>query len=252
MEQDSIGIIMAMQEEIRPVLRRLGSHRKVQAGRFPAYLFQRDRRHITIIESGMGTKKAAGATEALVSYAKPRILISAGFGGGVREGLAVGDVVIAEQSLALSQGLTSIAGTLKNEPLLRALEKSLFGQPFQISGGTTVTTSSIVHKGKADQLIDKEVVNPVLDMETSAVAEAAARNGIPLVAIRAISDASGEELLFSLDELTDQDLNIRLHKVLITIAKKPHILPQMLRLAKNAKLAGNNLATVLEQLVRMV
>ena len=103
-----------------------------------------------------------------------------------------------------------------------------------------MTTRGIMLKGKADQLIAREVVNPVLDMETSAVAETAARDGIPLFAVRAISDAAGEELLFSLDEITDQELNIRISKVLISIAKKPRILSQMLRLAKNAKLAGSS------------
>jgi len=249
MKHDSIGIVMAMQEEIRPILRRLGRHRKEQAGRFPVYLFQLDGRQITLIESGMGTKKASAATEELISYAKPRILISAGVGGGIREGLDVGDVVIAGQALTLSKEILSDAGILENEAVLRFLSESLAGHPFRIEGGTTVTTRSIVHKGKADQLIAREVVNPVLDMETSAVAETAARDGIPLVAVRAISDAAGEELLFSLDEITDQDLNIRIGKVLISIAKKPRILSQMLRLAKNTKLAGNNLAIVLEQLI---
>ncbi|MDD2335087.1 MAG: phosphorylase [Geobacteraceae bacterium] len=249
MKRDSIGIVMAMQEEIRPILRRLGRHRKEQAGRFPVYIFQADGRQITLIESGMGTKKASEATEELISYAPPRILISAGLGGGVRKGLDVGDVVIAGQALALRKGGISTAATLENESMLRVLSESLAGHPFRIEGGTTVTTRSIVHKGRADQLIAREVVNPVLDMETSAVAETAARIGIPLFAVRAISDAAGEELLFSLDEITDQELNIRISKVLISIAKKPRILSQMLRLAKNAKLAGNNLAIVLEQLI---
>jgi adenosylhomocysteine nucleosidase len=252
MKHDSIGIVMAMPEEIRPILRRLGRHRKELAGRFPVYLSQVDGRQITLIESGMGTKKACAATEELISYAKPRILISAGFGGGVRKGLDVGDVVIAGQALALSKGVISDAGALENESMLRYLSESVAGHPFRIQGGTTVTTKDIVPKRKADELLAGKVVNPVLDMETSAVLETASRNGTPLFAVRAISDAAGEELLFSLDEITDQELNIRISKVLVSIAKKPRILFQMLHLAKNAKLAGNNLALVLEQLILRV
>jgi adenosylhomocysteine nucleosidase len=251
MAQDNIGIVVAMPEEVRPILRRFGSHRKEQAGQFPVYHLRLDGRSLTLIQSGMGLKKAAAATDELIAYAKPRILISAGFAGGVRKGLAVGDVVLAGQALALSEGVLSDAGTLENERLLAALADHFSGQPFRIAGGTTVTTRSIVHKGTADQLIAKEIVNPVLDMETSAVAETAARSGIPLVAVRAISDDAEEELLFSLDEITDREQNIRIGKVLLTIAKNPRILPQMLRLAKNSKLAGSNLAIVLERLVRL-
>jgi adenosylhomocysteine nucleosidase len=199
----------------------------------------------------MGTKKATAATEELIAYVKPRVLISAGLGGAVRRGLDTGDVVLAGQILTFKDGVVTAAGTLQNEALLRALEVSCSGHAFRITDGTAITSGSIVPKGKADQLIAREVVNPVLDMETSAVAETASRHGIPMIAIRAISDAAEEELLFSLDEITDRELNIRISKVLKTIAKKPRILPHMLRLAKNAKLAGTNLALVLEVLVRM-
>lgn len=252
MKHDNIGIVMAMREEIRPVLRRLGGHRKEQAGPFPLYLFQRDGRQLVLIESGMGINRATAATTELISRAQPRLIITAGLGGGVRPGLNVGEVVLAGQVLSLGEGLTSKIAGIANEALLRALQESVSGQPFRILDGTTVTTSGIVNKRQADQQLSREIVNPVLDMETSAVAEIAERNGIPLVALRAISDAAEEELLFSLDEFTDRDLNIHLGKVLLAIAKRPHILPQLIRLAQNSKQAANNLAIVLEKLTHLV
>jgi adenosylhomocysteine nucleosidase len=252
MEQECIGLVVAMPEERRPIIQKLGSHRKEKAGPFSVYLFQQTKRSICLIESGMGTKNAFAATEELISFAKPRSIITAGLGGAVRPGLAVGDVVIAEQSLALREGVLSSSATLDNSSFLPALAEAFQGRPFRIAVGSTVTSDIIMHKKTVAQLLAGDVMNPVLDMETSAMAEAAAHSGIPLIALRSISDADDEELLFSLNELTDRDLNIRLHKVLLTIAKKPRILPQMLRLAKNVKLAANNLATVLEQLVRMV
>jgi adenosylhomocysteine nucleosidase len=251
MAQDKIGIVVAMPEELRPILRRFATQRKEQTGQFPVYLLRLDGRSLTIIQSGMGVQKAAAATEELIGYAKPHLIISAGFAGGVRKGLAVGDLVLAGQSRALSEGVLSDAGTLGSESLLAALADHFSGHPFRIAGGTIVTTRSIVRKETANQQIAQEIVNPVLDMETSAVAETAARNGIPLISLRAISDAAEEELLFSLDEITDRNQNIRIGKVLITIAKNPRILPQMLRLAKNSQLAGSNLAIVLERLIGM-
>lgn len=251
MNHDNIGIVMAMQEEIRPVLRRLGRHHKEWAGQFPLYLFPRDGRHLVLIESGMGSRRASAATEELISRAHPRLIITAGLGGAVRPGLNVGDLVLAGQALTLGEGLTTKIAAIANEALLRAVHESLPGQPFRMVDGTTVTTSGIMNKRQAAQQLDREIVNPVLDMETSAVAEIADRNGIPLVAVRAVSDAAEEELLFSLDELTDRELNIRIGKVLLTIAKRPRILPQLIRLAKNSKRAANNLAIVLEQLTHL-
>jgi len=212
MKQERIGIVMAMQEEIRPVLRRLGRYRKERAGQFPLYHFQQDGRQQFLIESGMGIIRASAATAELISRAQPRLIITAGLGGAVRPGLNVGDLVLAGQVLTLGNGLTSEIADIANEALLRAMHQSVPGQPFRIVGGTTVTTSGIVNKSQADQQLAQEIVNPVLDMETSAVAEIAANNGIPLLAVRAISDAADEELLFSLDELTDRDLNLRIGK----------------------------------------
>lgn len=252
MKQESIGIVMAMQEEVRPVLRRLGRHCKERAGQFPLYLFQRDERQLFLIESGMGTKRAAAATAELISRAQPRLIITAGLGGAVRPGLNVGDLVLAGQVLSLDKGLTTKIAGIANEALLRAMHESVPGQVLRMVGGTSVTTSGIVNKRQADQQLARDIANPVLDMETSAVAEIAGRSGIPLVALRAVSDAADEELLFSLDELTDRDLNIRIGKVVMTVAKKPRILPQLIRLAKNSKLAANNLAIVLAQLTRLV
>jgi adenosylhomocysteine nucleosidase len=43
-----------------------------------------------------------------------------------------------------------------------------------------------------------------------------------------------------------------LWKVLLAVAKKPWIGPQLLRLAKNSRLAGDNLAAVLVVLLEMI
>jgi adenosylhomocysteine nucleosidase len=251
MEQDSIGLVVAMAQEVRPIVRQLGAYRKGQAGRFPTYHFRLDGRPVTLIQSGMGTEQAAAATEQLIAATQPRLLISAGLGGGVRAGLTTGDVVVAGQLLALRHGSIADAGTLANGKVLHALAETFPDAPFRIADGTMITTCSIVNKGAARQLLANEVLNPVLDMETSAVALVASRTGIPLIAVRAISDAAEEELLFSLEEITDRQLNIRIGKVLVAMAKNPRIVPQLIRLAKNSKLAGSNLALVLDKLVRI-
>ncbi|HOP39789.1 MAG TPA: phosphorylase [Geobacteraceae bacterium] len=252
MERKNIGIIVAMPEEARPIMRRFGSCREERAGRFPVYYFTAGGRRIAMIRSGMGTNKATAATEQLIAVANPCVIISAGFGGAVRPGLDTGDVVIADQYLFLDKESPKTAGTLENEPLLNALREPYPTRPFRIVTGATVTTGGIIPKKSADHIIPREVTNPLLDMETSAVALVASRNGIPLVAVRAVSDPADEELLFSLDEITDRDLNISLIRVFLAIAKKPRILPQMLRLAKNAKRAGKNLALVVEQVAHVV
>jgi adenosylhomocysteine nucleosidase len=81
------------------------------------------------------------------------------------------------------------------------------------------------------------------------VARAAAREGVPLLAIRGVSDDAGEELGFSIDELTDSGMRIRVGKVFLTVARRPSIIPQLLRLSKNSKKAGENLALAITSLL---
>jgi len=250
MKGKSIGLIIALPEEVRPIARRLGRYRKERIDRFPFYRFRMEGREIDLVQSGMGRERATAAAAALIAAHRPGLLISAGLGGGVREGLATGDVVLAGKVLSLAGGRISDTIVVDNALLLRDLAENLPGRDFRILDGSIVTGTGILRKEEANRFLPGSLGNPVLDMETSAVAEAAFREAIPFLALRAISDPADEELLFSIEEITDRDLNISIRKVLAAILRNPRILPQMLRLARNAKTAGANLALILERVIR--
>jgi adenosylhomocysteine nucleosidase len=71
---------------------------------------------------------------------------------------------------------------------------------------------------------------------------------MPLMAIRSISDGLDEELGFSMDEFMDNTMHVRVHKVLLTVARKPWIIPQLYRLSRNTRKAGKNLCLVFTRL----
>jgi adenosylhomocysteine nucleosidase len=249
MKGKSIGLIVAMPEEVRPIARRLGPGQTVRIGRFPCHRFRLEGREIFLVRSGMGRERAAAATTALIAAHRPDVLISAGFGGGVRKGPKTGDVVLADQVLSLSDEKITGAMHIETGDLLRGIMEALPSRVFRILNGCVITSRGILRKKEADRILPAELSNPVLDMETSAVAEAAARESIPFLALRAISDPAEEEILFSIEEITDRELNISIRRVLSTILRKPRILPQMIRLARNAKKAGSSLALVLERII---
>jgi adenosylhomocysteine nucleosidase len=252
MEGKSIGLVIAMPEEVRPIARRLGRYMKERIDGFPFYRFHPEGREIGLVRSGMGKERAAAAAAALIAVQRPGLLISAGFGGGVREGLATGDVVLAGKVMSLADGGITETIAVDNARLLRDLVENLPGRDFRILDGCVITSQGILRKEEANRLLPEGLRNPVLDMETRAVAEAASREAIPFLALRAVSDPADEELLFSIEEITDRNLDIRIGKVLSAILRNPRILPQMLRLARNAKTAGNNLALALERVIRIL
>jgi adenosylhomocysteine nucleosidase len=252
MKGKSIGLIIAMPEEVRPIAQRLGRYRKERIDRFPFYRFRLEGREIDLVQSGMGRERAAAAAAALIAAHRPGLLISAGLGGGVRKGLATGDVVLAGKVMSLSEEKIADTIAVDNAHLLRDLAESLPLRDFRILDGCIITSQGILRKKEVNRILPVGLGNPVLDMETSAVAEAAFREAVPFLALRAISDAEDEEILFSIEEITDQDLNISIRKVLSAMLRNPRLLPQMLRLARNAKMAGNNLALVLERVIRIL
>ncbi len=248
----TIGLIAAMPEEINPLLKRIGTYQKKTIAPFTIYNFSLGNKKYAIIRSGMGAIHAAAAARLLIREMNPAIIISFGFAGAITIGPRVGDLIIAEKlfnyqnsDFSPQPGLTAALFSH-----LQILLQARAGQRYTVYPGTVITTTEIVEKKGLAKKLPGNCRCPVLDMETAAVAQVAANARIPFSAIRAISDPADEELGFSIEEFTDIDLNIRLTKVLATVVKKPWIVPQLLRLARNSNAAGKNLALAIEAVIK--
>lgn len=244
MQQQIVGMIAAMPEEVSPLLKRAGRYRREQVQGCTLYRFTLGETPVALIESGMGPEHAAFAARVLLAQVAPRLILNFGFGGGVRPGLAAGDLVLAQRVLWLEDG------SLREAPAPdAALNDRLFqlaqASAIRVFRGTFVTSARITGKEVASALLSRQEAHPVLEMETAAIAEVAARAGIPVVALRGISDPADEELAFSLEEFTDSNLNLKISRVLATVLARPRIIPQLIRLSGNARKAGNNLALCL-------
>ncbi|HJV34439.1 nucleoside phosphorylase [Geomonas sp.] len=251
MNKDCIGVIAAMPEEIAPLLGRVRDVRKDKVGGFNVYRFSTGGgTPVVLVESGMGPKHAAAATKLLIEQESLRVIVNFGFGGGVLPGLEVGELVLAERVLLLETGGVSEAAGC-DPALCDPLIESCRSAGIALKRGTFITAASIMNKKEVAEKFPG-MTNPVLEMETAAVAATARRAGIPVVAVRGISDAADEELGFSLEEFCDAELNIRIGRVLWCLAKRPWIIPQLLRLASNTKRAGKMLAPCLELLLEKI
>lgn len=243
MNRTTLGLIAAMPEEIAPLLRISESCRREKAGTFRLYRLRFGSIDACLVESGMGPAHAAEATSRLIEECRPGIILNFGFAGAISPELKVGDIVIANRLLFYHEGLFS--EQQGGKPLSEIVGNSLHR-------GTFVTTSRITDKKLLAQRLPSGVSKAVVEMETAAAAKMAWKAGIPFLAIRAISDASDEDLDFTLDEFCDSDLKLRLWRVLYTVARKPRIIPQLVRLARNAKTAGNNLTAFLHENIEKI
>lgn len=236
-----IAFIAAMPEEFRTVACHLEAPARTVIGRYKASSGTASGHDVVVLESGMGFDNAAKAAETLISSMRPDIVVSAGFCGGIAPGLEVGAVVVATRVVIFS------GGAMDEVPVeLAAAGSNLIARQSKsadrVFGGMFVSTPAITAKARVAAMLPAGTLHPVVEMESAAVAMAAAESGIPFVGIRSVSDPADEELGFSLDEFCDDQLRIRIPRVLLTIMRKPFIIPQLVRLARNSRIAAANLS----------
>ncbi len=247
--QSDIGLVAAMQEEIRPLLRIVGEYQQESIGNRRIYRFTAGKRAVCLVESGMGPANAAIATRLLIDRSRPKVILNFGFAGAISPELKVGDIVLACRLLFLhgklfseQQGLDVRANRLCADLLGK-------GESSFVHHAAFVTTARISGKMELGKRMPTDIKQAVVEMESSAVAQIANKEGIPLIAIRAISDGALEELAFNLDEFCDRELNLQIWRVLLTMVRKPWIIPQLIRLSRNSGYAGRRLSEAVSRLL---
>ena len=249
MKYGKIGLIAAMPEEIRPLLKVVGSFQEKRLSRFTTYSFVVAGHEIIAVLSGMGPVNGTAATKALVSQHHPELLIHTGFAGGITSGTEVGDIVLAHRVFAYENSEFQEQQGINVELAVHAAELLEPGRKLRFLAGTFVTAAGIISKAHLANTLPTLSAVAVVEMETAAVTRVATETDTPLLAIRAISDGADEELGFSIEEITDSTLRVSIGNLLLTVVRKPWIVPQLMRLAQNSRLAGVNLAAALKGLL---
>jgi adenosylhomocysteine nucleosidase len=246
-----IGIITAMPEETQAVARAIGGAKKVQIGNLDLQQGSLAGHAIVIAEAGMGFANAARTAEKLVQAVLPDMMISVGFCGGISTELLVGDVVMATGLVIVSRNVlddipVGIPAVSRNFAVRQTAEG------YRVFAGLFASTATIMQKSQVAALLPPEAPYPVVEMESAAIAIVAVENNIPFVGIRSVSDPFDEELGFSLDEFCDDRMRIRIPKVLLTIARKPRIIPQLTRLSRNSRVAAASLSQAVERFLSVL
>jgi adenosylhomocysteine nucleosidase len=244
----TIGIITAMPEEFRAVADSLGAAAATQPGTFRAVRLSSYGHEFLLVESGMGFGNAARAAESLVRDERPDLLISTGFCGGIAPELQAGDVVVADNIIIAGEtGFEEIPVPFSSIGAIFVASQAAAGK--RVVAGAFVSSPAIMSKRRVAGMLSGRFQNPVADMESGAIAAIAAENGIPLLAIRAVSDSAAEELGFSLDEFCDSGMRrILPYKVLLTALRKPGIIPQLVHLSCSSRRAAESIKAAFSRL----
>ena len=239
----TIGIIAAMPQESDALLRCIGKPERTRLDPFRCFRFQLSGHNCWLVTSGMGHKRAAQATQALLEAITPQLLVSFGIAGAVHEDLQIGDVVVARNTCLLENGVTGHFWPLAalSETAWEAASQALQPRAARLVHGTAVTT-------RGSQMIlqqPEELLNPVLEMEAAGIARVAAEKGISLLSLRAISDGPQAPIPFDLAAMLDEDANLRVGKLIKMVLRQPRILLQSRQFMQNSKKAADDAAIAL-------
>lgn len=247
-----IGLVAATPKETVPLLKMIEPYRHEKSSAFQLYRFSFGAKTACLIESGMGPANAAAATRHLIETASPEIIINFGFAGALSPGMNPGDLVLANRLLSFHEKLFSEHKGLDLHKSALYCELLAKLDQLHIQAAAFVTTDKITSKKEVAGRLPAGIKMGVLEMESSAIARIALHENIPVIAIRAISDSFDDELGFSLEEFCDKELKLKIWRVVLTVARKPWIIPQLVRLSGNSKLAGINLSRALFQIITSI
>ena len=143
-----------------------------------AFVAASERGPVLVVHTGVGDTPAGRRRldDVLGEDDPPRLVISAGYAGALRPDLRVGDLVLGENFS--DPGLLAVAHAL------------LADEPRHIGG--LVTQPAVAETAAAKEALHAATGALAVDMETAWIAEACARAGVPLLALRVVSDAAGQ------------------------------------------------------------
>jgi adenosylhomocysteine nucleosidase len=194
-------------------------------------------RAVAIMHTGVGRKSCENRIDKFISETRPKIFIGAGFAGAVREGLKVGELILAENF---------------SDPRLLSDARKILSQR-NVQTIKLFTAATIVDSIDERNRIASEQGADAVEMETEYIAAACAKHAIPMLSIRAISDSPDQpfpappNVLFNMErQKTD---GVRLIFYLLT---HPSAIGRLSRFAGQVAKARNAIAQGLVALIKQL
>jgi nucleoside phosphorylase len=163
--------------------------------------------------------------------------------GALRPEYAVGQVLVAKGAFSEDppedQGLQLLPSS---EPLIS----------FAADQGAKVverfhTAARVV--ARAEEKRELGASADAVEMESFEVLRVAAANGVPAVAIRAISDVAGEDLPLGMNGIFSDEGQVSISRVVGQVARHPQSIPSLVKFGQQSKLAAESLTRFLDRYV---
>ena len=200
-------VCFAVKEEAAPF-------RKLAAGRTD----------ISVLITGMGRGNAERTVRAALEDIHPSALLTAGFAGGLRPGLALGTVLVGDDS----------------DPRLMEELIAAGGRRAKVFCSERVASTA----AQKHQLHQQTAADAV-EMESGRICALCRTAGIPSATVRVVLDTAEEDLPLDFNALMTPEQKLSAGKLALALAKSPGKIGALLRLQKQSAQAAQKLAEVL-------
>lgn len=170
------------------------------------------------------------------------MLLSLGLAGGLDPACATGDAVLADAVRNADNR------RLPTDPALRAAAAEALEHCGAVACGEILTSTAPAASPAAKRAFFRETGAIAVDMESFGVAEAAHAGGAPFLALRVIADPADQEIPLAALAGMGEDGRTRVWPVLRAAITQPHILPDLVRLARQSRAAQSRLGRLGEVL----
>lgn len=202
-----IAVICAMEEEIASLRERSVIGAREVTGKTIIEHAIWEGQELLLVECGIGKANAAVGAALLAERHRPDLIINSGSAGAFDPSFSVGDVVVPTTYVygdvdatcfgyAWGQMPQMPAAYEIDETWLRRVREIVRDQadtlPYRIDFGLALTLDSFMSDGERVQgILDQQPDTKVSDMEGLAIVEVGQRYGIPVIAVKAVSDIAG-------------------------------------------------------------
>lgn len=224
-----IVIIAALEREVKPLVKHWALKSLPDENKLTFF----ESNYAVVVCGGVGPGAARRAAEAAIAEYSPRVLISAGIAGALTPELHVGETIFPVTVIDASDS-SRVETAIKNTPIATT----------PLARTVLVSTAEIA-SAEQKQKFGKAYAAHAVDMEGASVARVAEAHGIRFLAIKAISD----EMDFEMPNLTDfiRAGEFRTTAFALHVAVRPWLWLKVARLARNTKLASENLCAWLRE-----
>jgi len=253
-----IAVLCAIRQEISPLAACMNVSKKFDIDEIPFYQGDMDGRPLTLVQGGIGRDNAIKAASCLLESTNVDLLISAGVAGGIRHGLNVGDLVVAERVGYTKQHdfdgkeLLLESDFACKEEIVQLARQFSNDQESKMHFGNLLTVDKVINQASTKKRIGEQNSFLAVEMESAAVAEVAYEKGVGFAAIRSISDDIDDDLHLDYDNMISDEGKVKVTNIALSVLKNPQKLALLSRLNKQTRRASKNLANFMTKLIPLI